>query len=94
MDVVKELIDLHIPLIRYAAQKALYILTDDEQHAQALIQPIEYGFDHHFARGTSFDGFLDGSRSTIPALDLVSFLSRHRRFVGEGELSSRTLGRF
>lgn len=39
-----------IPLVKYAAQKAMYCLTSDEKYASVLIQALGYGIEHHYSQ--------------------------------------------
>jgi hypothetical protein len=39
-----------VPLVRYAAHKALYTLSGDEAHADALVAGLGYGVEHHYSQ--------------------------------------------
>lgn len=39
-----------VPLVRYAAQKALFSLTGKEEHADDLIRALSYGVEHHYSQ--------------------------------------------
>lgn len=38
------------PLVKYAARKALYTLTGNEDHALALVEGLDYGVEHHYSQ--------------------------------------------
>lgn len=39
-----------VPLVRYAAHKALYVLSGDDSHAEALVAALGYGIEHHYSQ--------------------------------------------
>lgn len=39
-----------IPLVRYAAHKALYALTNQEVHAEQIVEALQYGVEHHYSQ--------------------------------------------
>lgn len=39
-----------VPLVRYAAHKALYALTNVSVHAEEIVQALEYGVEHHYSQ--------------------------------------------
>lgn len=38
------------PLVRYAAHKALYALTEQEVHAEQIVKALQYGVEHHYSQ--------------------------------------------
>lgn len=47
---VRAFLDHPFPLVRYAARKALYTLTGDKEHAEALSDALDYGIEHHYSQ--------------------------------------------
>lgn len=39
-----------IPLVRYAAHKALYALTNKTVHAERIVEALQYGVEHHYSQ--------------------------------------------
>lgn len=39
-----------VPLVRYAAHKALYALTNVPVHAEEIVQALQYGVEHHYSQ--------------------------------------------
>lgn len=39
-----------VPLVRYAARKALFSLTGEEHHADDILQALRYGIEHHYSQ--------------------------------------------
>lgn len=39
-----------VPLVRYAAHKALYALTANDWHAEEIVQALRYGVEHHYSQ--------------------------------------------
>lgn len=39
-----------VPLVRYAAHKALYALTNDSMHAEEIVEALHYGVEHHYSQ--------------------------------------------
>lgn len=39
-----------VPLVRYAAHKALYALTRESYHAEQIVKALDYGVEHHYSQ--------------------------------------------
>lgn len=39
-----------VPLIRYAAHKALFALTNDVAYAEKIVEALDYGIEHHYSQ--------------------------------------------
>ena len=39
-----------VPLVKYAACKALYVVTQEEKWAQNIVEALEYGKEHHYSQ--------------------------------------------
>ncbi|KAI0567539.1 phycocyanobilin Cys-84 alpha-C-phycocyanin lyase CpcE subunit [Gracilaria domingensis] len=50
LDIMKSYTSSSIPLVRYAAHKALFAITGAEKHAQHIVQALEYGAEHHYSQ--------------------------------------------
>lgn len=50
LDLIRSYTNNSVPLVRYAAHKALYALTDDPTHAEKIVQALEYGVEHHYSQ--------------------------------------------
>lgn len=42
--------DHEVPLVRYAARKGLFCITDDDKHAEVIVDALEYGVEHHYSQ--------------------------------------------
>lgn len=49
-DVIEPFLSHPFPLVRYAARKALFILTERDEHALALVSALDYGVEHHYSQ--------------------------------------------
>lgn len=49
-EVVEPFLSHPFPLVRYAAHKALFIVTQRDEHAQALVAALDYGVEHHYSQ--------------------------------------------
>lgn len=50
VDVVGFYAEHDVPLVRYAAHKAMYALTGEEEHARVLVGALGYGIEHHYSQ--------------------------------------------
>lgn len=50
VDVIAAFAKHDVPLVRYAACKALYALTSEVSHANQIVQALEYGVEHHYSQ--------------------------------------------
>lgn len=50
VEVVSVFVSHDIPLVRYAARKALYMLTGDAVHAQAMLRALDFAVEHHYSQ--------------------------------------------
>lgn len=50
LSVIRSYRNNSVPLVRYAAHKALYALTNDSIHAEEIVQALEYGVEHHYSQ--------------------------------------------
>lgn len=39
-----------VPLVRYAAHKALYAMTEKDEYAAEIVEALEYGKEHHYSQ--------------------------------------------
>lgn len=50
VEVIEAFTKHDVPLVRYAALKALYALTGETQHADKIVQALQYGVEHHYSQ--------------------------------------------
>ncbi len=50
VDIVCAFATHEIPLVRYAARKALYMLTGDKLHAEEMLGALDYAVEHHYSQ--------------------------------------------
>ncbi|CAN8063004.1 unnamed protein product [Agarophyton chilense] len=50
LDMIESYTSNSIPLVRYAAYKALFAITGAEEHAQQIVRALEYGVEHHYSQ--------------------------------------------
>jgi len=50
LDFLKPFTKHNVPLVRYAAHKALYILSGDASYAEELVSALGYGIEHHYSQ--------------------------------------------
>lgn len=89
-----------IPLVRYAAHKALYALTGDATHAETLVGALGYGVEHHYSqrvlcRDLGDLGYAKGARAvakspmvenSFKVLALKNMLGKHANDVRREEV--------
>ena len=49
-EVMRRFLEHDVPLVKYAAHKALYQATGDRRHAEALMRALAFGAEHHFSQ--------------------------------------------
>lgn len=50
LDTIEAFTTNSIPLIRYAACKALYALTSNSDHVEKIVEALQYGVEHHYSQ--------------------------------------------
>lgn len=50
LDAIESYTSNSVPLVRYAAHKALYALTGTDTHAEQIVRALEYGVEHHYSQ--------------------------------------------
>lgn len=98
-DCVKPFTKHDVPLVRYAAHKALYILSGDASHAEELATALGYGIEHHYSQRVICRDLGDigyaagaGSIASCPMVEnsfkiiaLKNMLAKHRNDPANGD---------
>ncbi|PXF45038.1 Phycocyanobilin lyase subunit alpha [Gracilariopsis chorda] len=50
LEVIESYTSNSVPLVRYAAHKALYALTGADTHAEQIVRALGYGVEHHYSQ--------------------------------------------